>query len=251
MLRTLLGRALARVISACREKGVFAIVQTVRERFCESFPNDRWGMVVFLLTQDRGKTMRNKIGFLVLLGGLVVAGNSFAADPTTPEMLANACAGCHGTNGVSVGPSIPTLAGIDADYFTSAMQGYKKGEWASTVMVRLAKPYSDDEITAMGAFFAKQKFVPANQKTDPAKAKLGETLHNQQCEKCHENGGSSGEGAGILAGQWMLYLHATLDDYASGTRPTDKKMKSKVDAVVNEHKDTGIEALVHFYGSKK
>ena len=193
--------------------------------------------------------MRNKMGFLVLLGGLVIAGNGFAA-PATLEMLANACAGCHGTNGVSVGPSIPTLAGIDADYFTAAMQGYKKGEWASTVMTRLAKPYTDDEITAMGAFFAKQKFVSAIQKTDPAKVKLGEILHKQHCEKCHEEGGRSGEGAGVLAGQWMSYLHATLDDYAAEMRPTDKKMKSKIDAVVNEHKDAGIEALVHFYGSK-
>ncbi|KAF0140714.1 MAG: soxE [Rhodospirillaceae bacterium] len=194
--------------------------------------------------------MRNKASFLMLLGGLMIAGNSFAAGPAAPGMLANACAGCHGTNGVSDGPSIPTIAGMDAGYFIAAMQGYKKGEWASTVMGRLAKPYSDDEITAMGEFFASQKFVSASQKANGTKAKLGKSLHQHHCEKCHENDGASGEGSGILAGQWMPYLQATMNDYIAGTRPMDKKMKAKIDAVLSEHpKETGIEALVHFYGS--
>lgn len=183
----------------------------------------------------------------------MIAGNSFAAGLATPDMLANACAGCHGTNGVSAGPSIPTIAGIDAEYFSSAMQGYKKGEWSSTVMGRLAKGYSDREIVAMGDFFAKQKFVPAEQRVDSVKAKLGESLHKQYCEKCHEGGGlvSTTGASGMLAGQWMPYLQATMTDYITGNRPMDKKMKTKVDAVLSEYKDAGIEALVHFYSSKK
>ncbi len=198
---------------------------------------------------------KNKASLLAVLlwgvaGGLVIVGNSSAADPVTPRMLSYACAGCHGTNGVSAGPAIPTIAGIDADYFVSAMQGYKKDEWASTVMGRLAKNYSDDQIIAMGKFFAKQQFVPADQVVDSEKAALGKSLHRQHCEKCHENDGASSEGTGVLAGQWMPYLHAALHDYISGMRPMSKNMEAKIDAVLKEHKKAGIEALVHFYGSK-
>ncbi|VBB68897.1 Cytochrome c4 [invertebrate metagenome] len=195
--------------------------------------------------------MQKKVSLLALLGGLIIAASSFAADdPPTPRMLSNACAGCHGTNGVSTGPAIPTIAGIDADYFVAAMQGYKKDEWASTVMGRLAKNYSDSQITAMGQFFSEQKFVPAHQLVDGRKVRLGQVLHKQHCEKCHEDAGASSEGAGVLAGQWMPYLRATLHDYISGTRPMSKNMEAKIDAVLKEHQQAGIEALVHFYGSK-
>ena len=41
--------------------------------------------------------------------------------------LGNTCAGCHGTNGQSVGPA-PTIAGLSPDYFTSVMEQYRSGE---------------------------------------------------------------------------------------------------------------------------
>ncbi|MEZ5671046.1 MAG: hypothetical protein R3E08_01150 [Thiotrichaceae bacterium] len=40
-------------------------------------------------------------------------------------------------------------------------------------MGRLAKGYSDEEIVAMAEFFAQQKYVPAKQEFDAAKAKAG------------------------------------------------------------------------------
>ncbi|MEO5373625.1 MAG: cytochrome c4 [Alphaproteobacteria bacterium] len=198
--------------------------------------------------------MRNKTSIMVLLGGLVLGGNAWAqgAPAATPAMLANACAGCHGTNGVSVGPSSPTIAGISTEYFVTVMTAYKKAEWPSTIMTRIAKGYSDDEIKAMAEFFAKQKYVAApNQKADAAKAKAGEKLHKEFCDKCHEKGGASSDDGGILAGQWMPYLTFALEDYESGKRPQPPKMKKEFDVVVQNHKKEGLEALVHFYGSAK
>ncbi|MFY9974750.1 MAG: c-type cytochrome, partial [Chromatiaceae bacterium] len=39
------------------------------------------------------------------------------------RMLAETCAGCHGTDGTSVGPASPTIAGMNGEYFTELMQG--------------------------------------------------------------------------------------------------------------------------------
>lgn len=194
--------------------------------------------------------MRMKASLIMLLGGLVLSGNAWAAD-ASPTMLANACAGCHGTNGGSVGPSSPTIAGMSTEYFVMAMTAYKKGEWPSTIMTRIAKGYSDSEIKAMGDHFAKQKFVVASQKPDAAKAKVGAKLHGEFCEKCHEDGGAKGDDAGVLAGQWMPYLAQAFEDYESGKRPMSPKMKKKMDEAVATHKKEGMEALVHFYGSAK
>lgn len=194
--------------------------------------------------------MINKTGLTILLGGLIVAGSAQAADPT-PAMLANACGGCHGTNGASAGPATPTIAGMSSEYFVMAMQAYKKGEWPSTVMTRIAKGYSDAELEAMGQFFAKQPYVVAHQTADAAKAKTGAKLHAEFCEGCHEKGGAEGDDAGIIAGQWMPYMAATLEDYEAGKRPMSAKMKKKMDALLQQHKKEGLDALVNFYGSAK
>lgn len=84
------------------------------------------------------------------------AASSAAPTPATPAMLANACAGCHGTLGVSVGKSIPSLAGQSKSSLVDAMQGFKNGARPSTVMGRIVRGYSDDEISAIAGYFAAQ-----------------------------------------------------------------------------------------------
>ncbi len=82
--------------------------------------------------------------------------------------------------------------------------------------------------------------------------KSGAKLHKKYCEKCHEdNGRSSEDDAGILAGQWMPYLRYTLTDYTSGNREMTKKMKKKVEALQKKEGDKGFEDLMHFYSSQK
>jgi len=169
-------------------------------------------------------------------------------------MLGNTCAGCHGTNGVSQGPATPTIAGISKDYFIDAMMAYKDAEnpRASTIMTRIAKGYSDDEIKAMAGFFSGKAFVGHQQKSNAGLAKKGAKLHDKYCEKCHEDGGRSAEDdAGILAGQWTPYLHYTMEDFNSGAREMPKKMKKKMDAMVKAHGDAGQEQLLNYYGSQK
>ena len=71
----------------------------------------------------------------------------------SPSMLGNACAGCHGPNGVSNG-STPSLQGLPAAYIVSAMNSFKDGSRPSTIMGRIAKGYSESEFQEMGEFFA-------------------------------------------------------------------------------------------------
>jgi len=193
--------------------------------------------------------MRNKLSLIALLGGMALGGTAWA--DATPAMLANACAGCHGTNGASVGPTSPIISGMASEYFVNAMAAYKKDEWPSTIMGRIAKGYTDEQIKAMAAFFSKQPFTRAVQKNDAAKAKVGAKLHGELCEKCHEKGGSAGEDAGVLSGQWMPYLDHAMEDYASGKRPMTKKMKKQVDQLLQDHKQSGVDALVNYYGGAK
>ncbi|HGG05933.1 MAG TPA: cytochrome c [Aliiroseovarius sp.] len=86
---------------------------------------------------------------LVLAGATPVAAQTLGG-----AMLGNTCAGCHGPLGASVNTKIPPLAGQDAAQFTLTMQAYRDGTRQGTIMNRVARAYSDDEIAAMAAYFA-------------------------------------------------------------------------------------------------
>nr|VFK25260.1 MAG: sulfide dehydrogenase (flavocytochrome c), cytochrome c subunit [Candidatus Kentron sp. MB]VFK31507.1 MAG: sulfide dehydrogenase (flavocytochrome c), cytochrome c subunit [Candidatus Kentron sp. MB]VFK75542.1 MAG: sulfide dehydrogenase (flavocytochrome c), cytochrome c subunit [Candidatus Kentron sp. MB] len=196
------------------------------------------------------KTIRNLLLVGSLAGSLACGASAFAGGPS-PDMLSQPCAGCHGTNGVSMGPAMPTIAGLSEDYFQESMEEFKNGERASTIMGRVAKGYSEEEIEAMAAWFAEKPFVRAAQKSDAEKAAKGEKLHRKYCEKCHEEGGALDDETGILAGQWMPYLRYSLHDYLTGTSEAPKKMKKRLDALEKKHGKDGIEAIVQYYGSQQ
>ncbi|MCG8125358.1 MAG: cytochrome c4 [Candidatus Thiodiazotropha endolucinida] len=196
---------------------------------------------------QREKMMKKKMPYLLL--GLAVLFPATAAAAPTGQALAFTCAGCHGTDGSSVGPSSPSIAGMDPEVFIDAMQGYKFDERNSTIMNRIAKGYNDEQIKSMAWFFAKQTLRLKPQKHDAEMAKLGAKLHDEYCEKCHEDGGKPGD-AGTLAGQWMPYLHYTMEDFIDGRREYPRKMRRKVDAAIEAEGDRAMPALIHYYGSQ-
>lgn len=169
------------------------------------------------------------------------------------RMLAETCAGCHGTDGASMGPASPTLAGMNGEYFTELMKGFRDGTVYSTIMGRLAKGYTDEEIGLMASFFAGKPFVPAKQEFDAKLADKGAKLHEKYCEKCHSEGGKiiEGEEYYILAGQWTPYLHFAMSDFLEDRREMPKKMRSKVDDLMKKDGKEGLEALFAFYASQQ
>lgn len=186
-----------------------------------------------------------------VLGGALLALTAQAELPSA-EMMANTCTGCHGANGVSNGPATPSIAGISQDYFIENMEGFSNGDIPSTIMGRIAKGYSGEEIALMAGYFAEQAFVPAAQDSDAALAEKGAKLHDKYCEKCHADGGTSAEDdAGILAGQWTPYLTYTLIDYHDGSREMTKKMAKKMKKMREAKGDESINHLLNYYAGQK
>lgn len=188
---------------------------------------------------------------------IVLSQTTFAEKKAKPKtmsgasatMIANTCAGCHGTYGASMGPSIPTLGGMSATYMVETMEGYKSGDIPSTIMGRLAKGYTTEEFEQMGKYFAEQKYVEATgQVSDEKKAKKGAKIHDKYCEKCHSEGGTLAEDdSGFLTGQWKAYLSDQMKDYHNKDRKASKKMAKKMKKMLNKEGSAGVEALVEFY----
>lgn len=186
---------------------------------------------------------------MLLAGGLVLGAPAHAVDQGT--MLANTCVGCHGPAGASLGPATPSIAGMSSETFVEAMKAYQDARPA-TIMGRIAKGYTEDEIKAMGEYFAKQKFVPAAQEADADKAAKGAKLHDEYCEKCHEEKGTKdSDGSSILAGQWKPYLDAQLADFHAGKRDMSKKMAKRMESMVKEHGEGALDEIANFYASHK
>ncbi|WP_419600097.1 c-type cytochrome [Thiolapillus sp.] len=184
--------------------------------------------------------------------GLGLSGMAMAEAPAA-VLPAYICAGCHGTGGNSNGPAIPTLAGASRDYIIKAMEDYQSDERVSTIMGRIAKGYSKEEIARIADFFSGQAFVPARgQKSNPELAGEGARLHDRYCEECHAKGGSSPENdAGILAGQWTPYLKYTLADMLAGRSRMPQKMKKKLGTLYRKVGDAAVDQLLNYYAGSK
>ncbi len=187
----------------------------------------------------------------VVLALLTIGMQSAVAGGASAQALSFTCAGCHGTDGSSLGPSSPHIAGVGKDYFIDAMKMYQTEERNSTIMGRIARAYSDEQIEAMANFFSEQELRVPMQKFDAKKAALGAKLHDRYCEKCHEDGGTVADDGGTLAGQWIPYLEFSMADFQNGSREMTKKMKKKVKKMLNKEGDTSVDALIHFYASQK
>ncbi|MCP3669697.1 MAG: cytochrome c4 [Gammaproteobacteria bacterium] len=196
----------------------------------------------------RNNTTSNNI-YTLLLGMLALVPATVLAAPTG-QALSFTCAGCHGTDGSSVGPSMPAIAGMDPEVFVDAMKAYRDDQRNPTIMNRMAKAYSDKQFKDMAWFFAGQRLHLFPQEHDAAMAARGAELHKKYCEKCHENGGRPGD-AGTLAGQWMPYLEYTMDDFLNGKRKWPRKMRRKVDAAIADEGQEAVPAIIHYYGSQQ
>jgi cytochrome c553 len=198
--------------------------------------------------------MRNPtVRVLLATATVLCTGAAFAGTPT------ETCDDCHGKGGVSTHADVPTIAGISAFALEEQLGQYKAKERpcakvkfvagkhpadAKDDMCTISGKLSDEQIAALAAHYAAQKFVPFKQAADPAKAAVGAKVHKDACDKCHTEGGSVAEDdASLLAGQPKGYLALALKELRSGEREMDKKMAPKIKALT----DAETEALIEFY----
>ena len=75
---------------------------------------------------------------------------------SVPPPGAASCSGCH-TSGAAAASPVSRLYGRDAGDIMTAMTGFRDGSLPATVMNRIAKGFTDDELRAIAAWLAAQK----------------------------------------------------------------------------------------------
>jgi sulfide dehydrogenase cytochrome subunit len=94
------------------------------------------------------KVVAAAIGLLSIAAAVVASAE--------PPAGAVSCSGCHPASSKVTSP-VPRLAGQDRAAIVRAMQEFRSGQRAGTVMDRIAKGFTDDEIQALATWFAAQK----------------------------------------------------------------------------------------------
>jgi cytochrome subunit of sulfide dehydrogenase len=73
-----------------------------------------------------------------------------------PPAGAVSCSGCHPASARVASP-VPRLNGLDRAAIVKAMQDFRSGQRTGTVMDRIAKGFTDEEIQAIAAWYATQR----------------------------------------------------------------------------------------------
>jgi len=80
---------------------------------------------------------------------------AFAAAAAEPPPGASSCSGCHPPR-ASADAKVPPLHGRNPSEIIAAMEAFRSGQRPSTVMGRIAKGFSENEIRGIAVWVAEQ-----------------------------------------------------------------------------------------------
>jgi cytochrome c553 len=160
------------------------------------------------------------------------------------KALASACTKCHGEDGNTKTPGIPSVAGQQLRYFVVAIQEYLNGLRKTDPMHSLLRRLSKLDMESLALYFASQ--TPAQRVApsfgDPA---AGEPL-SAVCGGCHGSHGVSTDAATPnLAGQDARYLVNAIKAYRKTRR------HESMQSYVGDLGQKDIESIAAFYAVQK
>jgi len=150
------------------------------------------------------------------------------------------CASCHGVDGNTTTPGIPSLAGQQPRYLVAAIHEYLGAERKTSPMHAKLTGIGRVDVENVALYFASQAPVArkARPKGDP---KAGEQL-SAVCGGCHGMQGVSNDSATpSLAGQDEQYLVEAIKEYRTSRKR--ENMRTYVQGI----SDRDIESIAAFY----
>ena len=162
------------------------------------------------------------------------------------------CAGCHGTDGNSVNPEWPSIAGQHADYLTKQLMNFKDGERENALMAGQVAALKEQDMADLGAYYAGLEGAPGA--ADPAKVELGQSIYRAgntasgvaACIACHSPTGAGNPLANFpaLSGQHASYTVAQLKAFRAGARANDAAQMMR--NIASKMTDSEIESVAQY-----
>ena len=165
--------------------------------------------------------------------------DAHASDAKKGATLAQGlCAACHASDGNSVIPTNPILAGQHYSYLKNQLnyfqvkEGEDRAKRENAVMLGIASGLSGDDIDNLSAYYSQQKIKPSYA-SNIELAKAGEVVYKAgddsrgipSCSSCHGPRGLGVPGQfPRVSGQHATYTASTLKSYKNGSRANNKQM---------------------------
>lgn len=175
-----------------------------------------------------------------------------AGDAQAGQQKAATCAACHGSDGNSISPTFPKLAGQSAAYIAKELHDFKSGTRQNAIMQAMAAGLTDQDILDLAAWYSSQTIKSGA--ANPELVEQGRTLYLggdqaegvPACAACH---GPAGQGMGpagwpALAGQHAQYLVGQLDAWRASKRTNDPN--SMMQDVAHNLTDNQIKAVASY-----
>ena len=180
---------------------------------------------------------------------LLIGCSSMARSQSVPERLAP-CLACHGEQGQSQTPEVPSLGGQPEFYLTVQLVMFRERLRAVEPMTAMLKGASDRDLRAMAAFIAKlPQPAPVAEPSDPARMEQARVLaESHRCNFCHARDYGGQENVPRLAGQREDYLAKTLREYKNDTR---RGYDASMSDVVLQLRDEDIVELAYFLARRR
>ncbi|MCZ7683017.1 MAG: c-type cytochrome [Sandaracinaceae bacterium] len=186
---------------------------------------------------------------------LVSAARDAPAAGDAPAIVREACARCHGADGMGRGEAFPRLAGQRPAYLAASLEAYAEGERASGIMRPVAAELAPEDVRAAAAWYASRPPMSARPFAVDVPAR-GERVATEglpqdrvpACVHCH----GPGEGPRhplypLLEGQAPSYLVAQLRLFRDGHRGGTPFAHVMSTAAAHDLDEADMRAVAAFY----
>ncbi len=160
---------------------------------------------------------------------------------------ATACLACHGENGNSSMPNMPSLAGQNARYLYLQLRDFQEGRRDNAMMSAMTAGLSKADMQELAKYFSEQKLTNKRFNADPEKVKKGIAKANETlCAMCHLGEFKGQNEIPKVAGQNFDYVVKTLKDFKAKDRNNDAGNMTSVASTLSEE---DIDNLAHYIAS--
>ena len=166
------------------------------------------------------------------VGFMLVVLPAHAADDI--EAKAQACAACHGENGVPTDPkTIPIIWGQQQSYLVKQLHDYRSGDRDDPIMSPIAKQLAQEDLRKIAAYFAAKSWPAQRATAAPAPPPNGIA----QCQPCHQPNFQGGPPAPRLAGLSYEYLVTSMGSFAANERTNNGDMPKLMQMLTDNERD--------------
>ncbi len=176
---------------------------------------------------------------------LAIAATNVFAGKEEGRVKAQVCVACHGVDGNSALPLVPSLAGQPSQFIVTALFMFREGRRVNDQMTPFVEKLSNADLNDLAAYFSSQKLeVPKRQADAGVMSKAKEITERNNCVACHTPTLVGQQHIPRLAGQQKDYLLEQLKGFKAAKRADyDGTMTSAAQALTAEELEPLAEYL--------